>query len=123
MTTADVQRTLGLAVGAPVSQVTGPVTVCTYTGAGTAPSTVLVRFATGSTAGSFAAAKAAFAGHQEPTSDVAGLGKAAYSSTLSTGGLVQNTIVVLQGSTELLISAPAPLSQVETLARQVLPSL
>jgi len=106
-----------------VSQVTGPVTVCTYAGAGTSPSTVLIRFATGSTAASFAAGKAAFAGHQEPTTDVAGLGKAAYSSTLASGSLMQNTVVVLRGSTELLISAPAPLSQVEALARQVLPSL
>jgi hypothetical protein len=75
------------------------------------------------TMASFTSAKAAFAAHQEPTVDVPGLGDAAYSSTLGTAQFQQNTIVALQGSTELLISAPASLAQVEALAHQVLPSI
>jgi len=118
-----VQRALGLNVNPPTPVVSGPVTVCTYTGTSSTPSTVIVRFATDSSTATYEAAKAQFAAHQEPTVDVAGLGKAAYSSTLNAAGLDQNTIVVLKGSTELLISAPAPLAQVEALARQVLPSL
>jgi hypothetical protein len=120
---ATVQATLGLAVNAPTPTVNGIVTVCTYTGTGSAPSTVIVRFAGESTRASFDVAKAQFAGHQEPTTDVTGLGDAAYSSTLGAGSIVQNTVVVLKGTTEMLVSAPAPLDQVEALARQVLPSL
>jgi hypothetical protein len=118
-----VQSALGLSVGSPTSQVNGAVTVCTYSGTGSTPATVIVRFETGMTQAGFATAKAGFGQHGEPTTDVNGLGDAAYSSTLGAAQFQQNTIVVLKGSTELLISAPATLAQVEALANQILPSI
>jgi len=120
---AEVQDSLGLSVGAPSTQVNGTVNVCTYTGTGTTPSTVIVRFESAMTPASFAAAKAGFAQHQEPTTDVAGLGDAAYSSTIGSAQVQQNTVVVLKGSSELLVTAPAPVDRIELLARRLLPSI
>ena len=120
---ATVGAALGLPLQAPSVQDNGTVTVCTYAGTGTVPATVIVRFQTGMDEAAFAAGRAGFDQHQEPTTEVTGLGDAAYSSTLGTGQFQQNTIVVRKGSTELLVSAPAPLPQVEVLARRLLPAI
>ncbi|MHB8680979.1 MAG: hypothetical protein ACYDA2_02645 [Acidimicrobiales bacterium] len=119
---AEVNAALGTNVGSPSAQPNGSVTVCTYTSSSPI-ATVIVRFQTGMSMSDFATARAQFDQHGETTTSVSGLGDAAYSSSAGTGQYQQNTIVVLKGSTELLITAPASLDQVEALARQVLPSI
>lgn len=84
---------------------------------------VIIRFQTGENASSFAARKQGFNQSGEPTTDVSGLGDAAYSSTQGSGQTQTNTIVVLKGSVELLVTAPVILDDVSALARQILPSI
>jgi len=51
---------------------------------------------------------------------VAGIGSHAYSSALGKGAFAVNTLVVLKGTTEVLITGPAPLPRVEALMKNVL---
>ena len=117
---SQVNSALGVNVGAPTPAVNGPVTTCTYNGT---PAQVIIRFQTGETSASFQAAKAGFAQNGEPTTDVSGLGDAAYSSTVGSGQFQTNTIVVLKGSIELLVTAPVMQEDVNALARQILLSI
>lgn len=117
---SEVNASLGLNVASPSSQVNGPVTVCTYGGT---PGPVIVRFETGESSSSFETAKQSFEQNGEATSDVSGLGDAAYSSTAGSGESETNTIVVLKGSVEVLVTAPVSLDDVSALARQMLLSL
>ena len=120
VTAAMVNTALGTNVGDPTSTVNGPVTVCTYK---SSTGQVIVRFASGTTAASFAAAKSQFTAHGEPVTTVTGLGDEAYSSSIGTGTYAVNSIVLRKGSEELLITGPASLSQVQAFAQQLLPSL
>ncbi|HZU80985.1 MAG TPA: hypothetical protein VE991_13790 [Acidimicrobiales bacterium] len=119
---SEVNSALGTTVGDPSSTVNGPVTVCTYKS--TSPvATVIVRFQTGMTQSSFTSDRSQFDQHGEPTQSVSGIGDAAYSSSIGSGQYTNNTLVVLKGSTELLVTAPASLAQVQALAQQILPKL
>ncbi len=117
---SEVDQALGLNVQSPSSQVNGTVTVCTYSGS---PGPVTIRFQTGEDTATFAAGKQGFQQQGEPTTDVPGLGDAAYSSTRGSGQFQNNTIVVLKGSVQLLITAPVVLDDINALARQLLPSI
>ncbi|MGD0321373.1 MAG: hypothetical protein ABSC00_07210 [Acidimicrobiales bacterium] len=117
---SEVGQALGLHLQSPSSQVTGTVTVCTYSGS---PGPVTIRFQSGESSSTFEAAEQSFQQHGEPTTDVPGLGDAAYSSTVGSGQFQDNTIVVLKGSVELLITAPVVLDDINALARQILPSI
>ena len=120
VTPAEVNAALGTSVGAPSTVVNGTVTVCTYkqsTGA------VIVRFDTASSAAKFAEARAGFGSHGETAVTASGFGDEAYTSTLGSGSYVTSTIVARKGSTELLITGPASVAQVEALATQVLDKL
>jgi hypothetical protein len=114
-----VNATLGTAVKAPTTVAAGPVVTCNY-GKGGLPNLVIVRFQTGMNAASFAAARKQFDAHGEKTVAVKGFGPNAYSSTLGKGAYAVNTLVVLKGSTELLVTGPASLPKVEALAKKVL---
>lgn len=117
---SEVNSALGVNVGSPTSVVNGPVTTCTYNGT---PGQVIIRFQTGENASTFAAGKAGFAKNGETTTDVSGLGDAAYSSSVGSGQFQTNTIVVLEGSIELLVTAPVTQEDVNALARQILLSI
>jgi hypothetical protein len=110
-----VKSALGITVGAPLVTRNGPVTVCQFE----SKVALLVRFETSETAALFAAGRKSFAQHGAPTKPVSRLGTSAYSSSF--GGA--NTIVVLKGKTELLITSTDSLAQVEALAKLILPSL
>ena len=84
---------------------------------------MIVRFETGMTASSFAAARAQFASHGESTSDLRGLGNEAYSSSFGSGQYQTNTVVVRKGGTELLVTGPATPAQIQTLAGEILASV
>jgi len=121
---AQVGAALGITVGDAASEVNGPVTVCTYQQTGGAGQ-VIVRFQTGMTPASFSANESQFTANGETTTPVTGLGDQAYSSTIGGGGAAPevNTIVVLKGSNEVLITGPASQAQVQSLATQLLPKL
>jgi len=121
VTPATIQSTLNQTVGKP-SVTKGAATVCTYKVQGGA-GTVLVRFQPGVTKSAFTSAEKQFSSHGEPTTPVAGLGSAAYSSTIGSGTYTTNTIVVLKGSNQLLVTAEAPLSSVQALATAILPKM
>jgi hypothetical protein len=113
---SKVQAMLGAPVGPPQVQKNGPVSVCTYGG-------TLVRVETAVTSKQFQFGRKQFGIHGEPTKAVPGLGDAAYSSVIGAGGHATDTVVVLKGSTELLVTGETPLQRIETFARSVLPSM
>lgn len=113
---ARVKTALGITFASASIERNGPVTLCIF--AGKAP--LLVRFETGETMPLFAAGRKGFGQHGEKTKTVSGLGTAAYSSSI---GATSNTIVVLKGRTELLITGSEPLAKLEALAKLILPSL
>ena len=120
VTPAEVNAALGTSVGTPSKIVNGSVTVCTYK---QSMGTVIVRFDTASSAAKFAQAKAGFGSHGETAVTATGIGDEAYTSTLGSGNYITSTIVARKGSTELLITGPASVAQVEALATQVLAQL
>jgi hypothetical protein len=83
--------------------------------------TVIVRFETAMTPASFAAARTQFDQNGEASTTVSGFGDAAYSSTLGSGQYANTTLVVLKGSTGLLVTGPASLAQIQALEQQILP--
>jgi hypothetical protein len=113
---AKVKSALGFTVPAALVTKNGPVTVCQFESS----TDLLVRFETSETAPLFAFGRKSFTQHGYPTTAVNGLGTKAYSSR---AGAKTITLVVLQGKTELLITALAPLAKIEALARLILPSL
>jgi hypothetical protein len=119
----DIATTLGLTVAEPETTDNDPVTVCTYPPAGGGASQVIVRFQTGFTKDDVATSRAQFEDTDQPTADVSGIGEVAFSSSLGSGSVQTNTIETLQGDTDLLITASAPLAGIETLAKQVLQQL
>jgi hypothetical protein len=117
-----IKSALGLAVPAPQATPNGSVLVCTYGQVGQGKQ-VIVRFQTGESMPAFAAARKQFDAHGEPTKTFAGLGLPAYSSVLGSGVYVNSTVVALKGSTELLVTAPAPLAKVAVLVKKALAAL
>jgi hypothetical protein len=113
---AKIKSALGMTISTAASVTrNGPVTVCQFRTA----SALLVRFQTSETPALFAFGRKSFATHGQSTKTLTGIGTKAYSSSI--GKTV--TVVVLQGKTELLIVASAPVAKVEALAKLILPSL
>jgi hypothetical protein len=117
-----IKSSLGLAVPAPQATPNGSVLVCTYGKAGQGKQ-VIVRFQTGESTPAFAANRKQFDAHGQPTKTFAGLGVPAYSSVLGAGVYLNSTVVALKGSTELLVTAPAPLAKVAALVKKTLAAL
>ena len=115
-----VNEQLGFDVAGPSSQVSGNVTTCTYSGT---PAQVTVSFSTGQTPSSFGATRQAYTQSGQTTVTASGLGDEAYSVTKGSGQSQTNTLVVLQGSVQLLVTAPASLDDEGALVRQILPSI
>jgi hypothetical protein len=116
-----IRSALGLSVPAPQATPNGSVLVCTYGKLGQGQ--VIVRFQTGDSKPAFAAARKQFDTHGEPTKPFAGLGVPAYSSVIGSGAYLNSTVVALKGSTELLVTAPAPLARVAALVKKTLAAL
>jgi hypothetical protein len=115
----EIKSALGIAVGTTKVTTAGSSTTCTYT-----HSTMIVKVSGGFSPASFAADRKSFDSHGEPTKTVVGLGSSAFSSTIGVGAYSTNTIVVLKGATELLITAPqVSLGKVEGLAKTVLKTI
>ena len=105
---ALVRTTLGLQVGAPAATAGAPdVVVCSYP-KGANPAAVVVRIQEDQTVAGFVAARTGFAKSGQRTVDVPGMFDGAYRSQLgSTTYGVTRTLVVLRGSTEVLVTAQA----------------
>ena len=112
---ARVRSALGVTVASPQVMKNATVTVCQFI----TTSALLVRFQTAETTQLFAFGRKSFGQHGLPTKTVGGLGTKAYSA--STQG--SNTLVILQGTTELLVQGRTPLPKLEALAKLILPSL
>lgn len=125
---SEVGATLGLTnLLAPVSEIkfsgtTDAVTRCSY-GLDTNAHTVIINFDTGTDAAGFAASKQSFVQYGVPVTDVSDLGEAAYFCAAGTQQVTSNTLVVLKGSTTVLITSGASRAQEEALARQILAKL
>jgi hypothetical protein len=115
-----VSEVYGRGFGAPQSRSTGSVTVCSYLNPANGVF-VLVRIGVGTTRQMFSAERAQFERHKEHTVTQDGIGTEAYSVVLGTAKAQTSTVVVLQGSTELLVTGTGLLTKAFALARKVLP--
>ncbi len=114
----EIEAALGVQAQSPSAEPNGDVTVCLYPG-NSNPRNTTIRYETGTSAAAFATEKTQFDSSGQKTTAVSGVGDQAYSSTLGK----YNTLVVLKGDTELLITAPASLAKIQALAEQILPKL
>jgi hypothetical protein len=115
----EIKKALGITVGTTKVTTVGSSTTCTYT-----HSTMTVKISAGFSSASFTTDRKSFDSHGEPTKTVSGLGSSAFSSTIGSGSYATNTVVVLKGSTELLITATqVNLAKVEGLAKTVLSAI
>ena len=104
------------------AQTKGRVTVCTFLS--TVPViSVLVRFQVGESAADFEAGRREFDRRAEHTVSRPGFGSHAYSVVLGAGKTLTSTIVVLTGSTELMVTGTGTLAKAEALAQKVLPRI
>jgi hypothetical protein len=115
-----VSEVYGRGFAAPQSRSTGSVTVCSYLNPANGVF-VLVRIGVGTTRQMFSAERAQFDRHKEHTVTQHGIGTEAYSVVLGTAKTQTSTVVVLQGSTELLVTGTGLLTKAFALARKVLP--
>jgi hypothetical protein len=120
--TSAVSEVYGRGFGPPQGRSTASVTVCSYLNPANGVS-VLVRIEVGTTRAAFSAERTQFDRHKEHTVTQHGIGGAAYSVVLGTGTVQTSTIVVLEGSIELLVTGTGALAKAVTLARKVLPAV
>jgi hypothetical protein len=118
---AVVNGALGTSVGDPVQSGEGTVIVCTYTDT-KSNLPVTVRFQKESSSKTFKTGRDAMDASGQTTTDLADAGDEAYSSSFKAGGIVPelNTVVVRKGSTEVLITAVAPIEKERDLANTLL---
>jgi hypothetical protein len=83
----------------------------------------MIRFETGESAADFAAGRKRFEQLGEHTVPRTGFGQSAYSVVLGSNKTVTSTLVVLTGSTELLVLGTGALYKAEALAKKVLARL
>jgi hypothetical protein len=112
----------GASFGPPKAETNGPVQVCVFSAMAQAI-TVLVRFEAGESDATFDATRRQFDAHGEHTVTSPGFGRKAYTVVLGSSRAETGTVVVLKGSTELLVSGPGSLAKCEALADKVLPKL
>jgi hypothetical protein len=114
-----VNAALGTDLGAPSQSTGGNAIACQFKGA--KAGTAEIRIATGDTATAFAAERKTFDSSGQPTKTFAGFGDQAYTSTqhMPTGLPSVNTLVVLKGSVELLVSSTASITAEKALEQQL----
>jgi hypothetical protein len=101
----------------PTSNSLGTVSECMYAASS---GSVLIRYETQMTMADFETGEQGFAMNGVAAAPVTGVGDAAYSSSLGSGSEAINTLVVLRNTTEVEISAPATLADLEALAAQII---
>jgi hypothetical protein len=115
-----VNAALGTSVTGPTANTGGPAVMCQYAGGGN-PSAVIIRIESNSTLDEMKAARKLGSDNGSPSTDVAGLGDAAYSSAISLPGLPTVTTVDAQkGGLNVQVSAAAPESTVQAFVAQLI---
>ena len=109
---AVVKSTLGFSVSEPQESFDETEIECTYRAIGTS-NALVVKFRTGQDAASFARTRHDSDSTGKPTTDVTGVGDQAYASSDEFGDMVSNTLVARKGSTQLLVTAPAPVDKLK----------
>jgi hypothetical protein len=122
VSSGDIQTTLNTTVRTPYPTVHGSVTTCTYLSP-THISSVSIRYDTASSPSAFASEKALFVTDGETPSIAPGLGGQAFAASANSSRGKVSSVVVLKGSTEVSVTAVAPLDQVVALTNQILPKL
>jgi hypothetical protein len=119
-----VRSTLGIPdLEAPTATVVTSQTTCMYP-QGSNPDKVSISYNKGMTLDSFNSERARTeSGLSLTTTDVTGLGDAAYSLTLGSGSLVTNAMVVLKGSTRVMLTSSATLDQEKQLLTLIVAEL
>jgi hypothetical protein len=124
VTQTAVEQALAVSVHRPTVEVHGDRVLCSFAStAGVHTPSVTVHIDRDTTPAQFVAARQAFSQVGESTVAVNGIGSDGFSSTIDSAGVQVNTVVVRTGSTQLWITAGAPLEKVEGLARQVIGQL
>jgi hypothetical protein len=119
---AMVNAALGTNVKEPTAQNLNTVVVCTYlpvSGSGA----VILRIQTDMTNSTFKQARSVSDANGLPTTDLPGLGDQAYTSTLSAGSVVTNTVVALKGTVQILVSSPAKVDAEQAFVKQLFDKL
>ncbi len=111
---------LQLNLGHPREKVSGDTVSCEYDGGG---ANTTVRFRTDSTAESFDQGKRHLGETGLKIKDLPGFHDQAYTGTLGTGEVVQNTVVARKGRIELLVTSGANFEQEKKLVTQLLEPL
>lgn len=119
VTPEEIKAVLGVTVGKPTVGGSASVTMCTYSG----DKVLLVRIETGMTSASFSGARQNFDAEGEPTTTYTGLGLPAYTSVLAFNKSSLNTLAVLKGGTELLVTGVFPVAKLAALVKKVLPAM
>ena len=122
VSSSDVRATLNTSVRTPYPTVHGSVTTCTYLSP-SHTSSVSIRFDTGSSPSAFASEKALFVTDGETLSTAPDLGGQAFTASANSSRGKVSSVVVLKGSTEVSVTALAPLDQVVALTNQILPKV
>lgn len=119
-TAATMKSELGLDLKEATVNGTGDVRACMYTPAEGAHGNAIVRFQGKFDTTQFATAKTIFKNSGQPIEDVTGVGDEAYTSTMTAGGIVNNTVIARKGSLEVLIACQAPLDKEKAFANKLL---
>jgi hypothetical protein len=122
VSSGDIQTTLNTTVRAPYPTVHGSVTTCTYLSPSHI-SSVSIRFDTGSNPTALASDKALFVTDGETLSTAPGLGSQSFAASANSSRGKVSSVVVLKGSTEVAVTAVAPLDQVVALTNQIVPKI
>ncbi|NUT92680.1 MAG: hypothetical protein HOY78_11735 [Saccharothrix sp.] len=104
----------------PKETLNGIVVVCQYEGGG---ANTMVRFQQESDADAFAQGKKGFTDSGQRVTDLPGFFDEAYTSTLGTGEVVQNTVVARKGDVEILVTSGANFEQEKKLVTELFDKL
>ncbi|MBB5957719.1 hypothetical protein FHS29_004314 [Saccharothrix tamanrassetensis] len=107
---------LQLNLNHPRETINGTVVTCQYDGGG---ASTMVRFQTKSDAAAFAKGKEEFGGNGQKVKDLPDFHDNAYTGTLGTGEVVQNTLVARKGPVEILVTSGANFEQEKKLVTQL----
>jgi hypothetical protein len=119
LSASEVGSTMGVTVGPPNPLVHGAVTTCTYKAAVLAQS-VIIEYDISASSATFATDRSKIESHHVVTTSVPGLGSEAYSFSESSGSNTVNTVVTLQGTLQTIVTGTSSLTQVQTLAEEIL---
>jgi len=118
-----IKQTLGMDVTAPTADTNDSVLVCTYSPAGGASGTVILRFDTASSAQQYKTTRDGYATQNMTTTDYPGFGDEAYTSSISALNITTNTLDARKGAVEMQVSSHASFDQERALLQKLFDAL